>query len=249
MKLLVKSDEQQRQTLIAHLPGDLECLIKSRLVPVLLENLCEQRDLEEEEDQQLTPFKSACICLMLCVAHSQESLVDSLTRFLNKSIELENRWQCIDAGLIALGALFKLRDLGSVKDSLEEKLNILNSLLASHQLDDNIFINNEAIRDTCECLIYFICQTLPEYCHMFEGLSEVRMRTFKFFLFNKNLLLDWSDSFKVKFNRNRRYKVDLRELATREADSDVLSIASSVCEWGARPQPVIVIPPKQPMIT
>jgi hypothetical protein len=183
------------------------------------------------------------------VAYLQEDMVDSLTAFLNTNIDLNKRWQCIDAGLIALGSLFKLKNLANIKNSLEEKLNILNNLLASDQIDDNIFLNNEAIRDTCECLIYFICKILPEYCDMFENLNEIRMRTFKFFLFNKNLLLDWSDSFKIRFNRIKKYKVDLKELALREANSDVVSIASTVCDPSTSGRPVIVMPPRQPMIT
>ena len=248
MKILIKANNEEHASLISYFPSNLEFLLKNKLVPVLLKNLCEQQDAEN--DDELSLFKSASICLFLIVAYLQDDLVDQLTEFLNENLDLNKSWKCIDAGLIVLGSLFKLKNLISIKEGLEEKLDILNNLLASSEIDNNIFINNESIRDTCECFIYYICKILPEYCDKFENLSEVRMQSFKFFLFNKNLRHDWSDSFTINFNRDKKYKIDLKTLAAKDSNSNVVSISSSIYsdQASSKPPPMLSMPPKQPII-
>lgn len=230
--------------------SDLARRIKESLLPVLFQNLTEQTELEE--DDEMTVFKSASICLLLCTQYLQDEMISPLADFMNDHLDLSKSWQELDASLICLGASFKQhRNLERLKgELLEQKLDILRGMLASAHLDSNVFATNEACRDTCESLIYLICKILPEYQDRFENMiSEFRVRSFKFFLFNKNLLLDWSDNFKtISFNRDKVYKVDFQEKNSKFG-SDVVSIASSVVpEAKVDKTALLISPPKQPMI-
>lgn len=116
------------------------------LVPVLMDKLTKQEEVDDEDDWN--PSKSAGVCLMLLATCCENEIVDHVLPFIKQNIKSPN-WRFRDAALMVFGSILSGLDKNTLKPLVEQAMPTLIELT----YDESVIV-----RDTAAWTIGRICE-------------------------------------------------------------------------------------------
>ncbi|CAH1369024.1 unnamed protein product [Tenebrio molitor] len=120
------------------------------IVPILLQKLTKQEELDDEDDWN--PSKAAGVCLMLLATCCENEIVPHVLPFIKDNIKSEN-WRFRDASLMAFGSILGGLDNTTLKPLVEQAMPTLIELM---------YDNSVIVRDTAAWTFGRICEIIPE---------------------------------------------------------------------------------------
>lgn len=120
------------------------------IVPLLLQKLTKQEELDDEDDWN--PSKAAGVCLMLLATCVEGEIVPYVFPFIKENIQSEN-WRYRDASLMAFGSILGGLDNSELKNLVEQ---------AMPTLIDLMYDSSILVRDTAAWTFGRICEIIPE---------------------------------------------------------------------------------------
>lgn len=120
------------------------------IVPILLQKLTKQEELDDEDDWN--PSKAAGVCLMLLATCCEDEIVPYVLPFINNNIKSDN-WRFRDASLMAFGSILGGLDSATLKPLVEEAMPTLIQLM---------YDSSVIVRDTAAWTFGRICDMVPE---------------------------------------------------------------------------------------
>lgn len=120
------------------------------IVPLLLEKLTKQEELDDEDDWN--PSKAAGVCLMLLATCVEDEIVPHVFPFIKENIKSEN-WRYRDASLMAFGSILGGLDSSVLKSLVEQAIPTLIELM---------YDSSVLVRDTAAWTFGRICEIIPE---------------------------------------------------------------------------------------
>lgn len=120
------------------------------IVPILLQKLTKQEELDDEDDWN--PSKAAGVCIMLLSTCCENEIVPYVLPFINNNIKSDN-WRYRDASLMAFGSILGGLDSTALKPLVEEAMPTLIQLM---------YDSSVIVRDTAAWTFGRICEMVPE---------------------------------------------------------------------------------------
>ncbi|CAG9767611.1 unnamed protein product [Ceutorhynchus assimilis] len=120
------------------------------IVPILLQKLTKQEELDDEDDWN--PSKAAGVCLMLLATCCEEEIVPHVLPFIKDNIKSDN-WRYRDASLMAFGSILGGLDSATLKPLVEQAMPTLIELM---------YDSSVVVRDTAAWTFGRICEIIPE---------------------------------------------------------------------------------------
>ncbi|XP_018329398.1 importin subunit beta-1 isoform X1 [Agrilus planipennis] len=120
------------------------------IVPILLQKLTKQEELDDEDDWN--PCKAAGVCLMLLASCCEEEIVPHVLPFIKENIKSSN-WRFRDASLMAFGAILGGLDNSTLKPLVEQAMPTLIELM---------YDTSVIVRDTAAWTFGRICEIIPD---------------------------------------------------------------------------------------
>lgn len=120
------------------------------IVPILLQKLTKQEELDDEDDWN--PSKAAGVCLMLLATCCEDEIVPHVLPFIKDNIKSDN-WRFRDASLMAFGSILGGLDSNTLKPLVEQAMPTLIELM---------YDNSVIVRDTAAWTFGRICEIIPE---------------------------------------------------------------------------------------
>ncbi|KAL3283319.1 hypothetical protein HHI36_006467 [Cryptolaemus montrouzieri] len=120
------------------------------IVPVLLQKLTKQEELDDEDDWN--PSKAAGVCLMLLASCCEDEIVPYVLPFIKDNIKSEN-WRFRDASLMAFASILGGLENSTLKPLVEQAMPTLIELM---------YDNSVIVRDTAAWTIGRISEIIPE---------------------------------------------------------------------------------------
>uniref|UniRef100_A0A336LK41 CSON007162 protein n=1 Tax=Culicoides sonorensis TaxID=179676 RepID=A0A336LK41_CULSO len=120
------------------------------LVPILMEKLTKQEEVDDEDDWN--PSKSAGVCLMLLATCCENEIVGHVLPFIKQNIKSPN-WRYRDAALMVFGSILSGLDKNTLKPLVEQAMPTLIELM----YDESVIV-----RDTAAWTFGRICEVIPE---------------------------------------------------------------------------------------
>ena len=113
--------------------------------------LAQQDDLEVENDHELTPSKSAGVCLNILAMCCENDIVDLVVPFVYEYIA-HGDWRCRDAAVMAFGSILE----GPGRDMLTPVVSqVMDALIK--RMDDSSVV----VRDTTTWVLGRVCELYP----------------------------------------------------------------------------------------
>ncbi|XP_065163099.1 importin subunit beta-1 isoform X2 [Atheta coriaria] len=140
------------------------------IVPVLLQKLTKQEELDDDDDWN--PSKAAGVCLMLLATCCEDEIVPHVLPFIEENIKSDN-WRFRDASLMVFGAILGGLDANTLKPLVETAMPTLIQLM---------YDNSVIVRDTAAWTFGRICEIIPEVAindHFLKPLLESLIRGLK----------------------------------------------------------------------
>lgn len=119
-------------------------------MPILLQKLTKQEELDDEDDWN--PSKAAGVCLMLLATCCEDEIVPHVLPFIKENIKSDN-WRFRDASLMAFGSILGGLDNNTLKPLVEQAMPTLIELM---------YDNSVVVRDTAAWTFGRICEIIPE---------------------------------------------------------------------------------------
>lgn len=116
------------------------------LVPILMEKLTKQEEVDDEDDWN--PSKSAGVCLMLLATCCENEIVGHVLPFIKQNIKSPN-WRYRDAALMVFGSILSGLDKNTLKPLVEQAMPTLIELM----YDESVIV-----RDTAAWTFGRICE-------------------------------------------------------------------------------------------
>lgn len=120
------------------------------IVPVLMQKLTKQEELDDDDDWN--PCKAAGVCLMLLATCCEDEIVPHVLPFIKNNIKSED-WRFRDASLMAFGSILGGLDNSTLKPLVEQAMPTLIELM---------YDNSVIVRDTAAWTFGRICEIIPE---------------------------------------------------------------------------------------
>lgn len=120
------------------------------IVPLLLQKLTKQEELDDEDDWN--PSKAAGVCLMLLATCCEDEIVPHVLPFIKENIKSEN-WRFRDASLMAFGSILGGLENTILKPLVEQAISTLIELM---------YDSSVIVRDTAAWTFGRICEIIPE---------------------------------------------------------------------------------------
>ncbi|CAH0557204.1 unnamed protein product [Brassicogethes aeneus] len=120
------------------------------IVPILLQKLTKQEELDDEDDWN--PSKAAGVCLMLLATCCEDEIVPHVLPFIKEHIKSEN-WRFRDASLMAFGSILGGLETTTLKPLVEQAMPTLIELM---------YDSSVIVRDTAAWTFGRICEIIPE---------------------------------------------------------------------------------------
>ncbi|XP_019873944.1 importin subunit beta-1 isoform X2 [Aethina tumida] len=120
------------------------------IVPILLQKLTKQEELDDEDDWN--PSKAAGVCLMLLATCCEDEIVPYVLPFIKENIKSDN-WRFRDASLMAFGSILGGLDNTTLKPLVEQAMTTLIELM---------YDSSVIVRDTAAWTFGRICEIIPE---------------------------------------------------------------------------------------
>ncbi|XP_074032733.1 importin subunit beta Fs(2)Ket isoform X2 [Leptinotarsa decemlineata] len=120
------------------------------IVPILLQKLTKQEELDDEDDWN--PSKAAGVCLMLLATCCEDEIVPHVLPFIKDNIKSDN-WRFRDASLMAFGSILGGLESTTLKPLVEQAMPTLIELM---------YDNSVIVRDTAAWTFGRICEIIPE---------------------------------------------------------------------------------------
>nr|CAH7741023.1 unnamed protein product [Callosobruchus chinensis] len=120
------------------------------IVPILLQKLTKQEELDDEDDWN--PSKAAGVCMMLLATCCEDEIVPHVLPFVKENIKSEN-WRFRDASLMAFGSILGGLENNTLKPLVEQAMPTLIELM---------YDNSVSVRDTAAWTFGRICEIIPE---------------------------------------------------------------------------------------
>ncbi|XP_050309987.1 importin subunit beta-1 isoform X2 [Anthonomus grandis grandis] len=120
------------------------------IVPILLQKLTKQEELDDEDDWN--PTKAAGVCLMLLASCCEDEIVPHVLPFIKDNIKSDN-WRLRDASLMAFGSILGGLDNPTLKPLVEQAMPTLIELM---------YDSSVTVRDTAAWTFGRICEIIPE---------------------------------------------------------------------------------------
>ncbi|XP_017769525.1 PREDICTED: importin subunit beta isoform X3 [Nicrophorus vespilloides] len=120
------------------------------IIPVLLQKLTKQDELDDDDDWN--PSKAAGVCLMLLATCCEDEIVPHVLPFIKENIKSEN-WRFRDASLMVFGAILGGLESSTLKPLVEQAMPTLIELM---------YDNSVIVRDTAAWTFGRICEIIPE---------------------------------------------------------------------------------------
>lgn len=120
------------------------------IVPVLMQKLTKQEELDDDDDWN--PCKAAGVCLMLLATCCEDEIVPHVLPFIKNNIKSED-WRFRDASLMAFGSILGGLDNSALKPLVEQAMPTLIELM---------YDNSVIVRDTAAWTFGRICEIIPE---------------------------------------------------------------------------------------
>ncbi|EDV26853.1 uncharacterized protein TRIADDRAFT_54185 [Trichoplax adhaerens] len=121
------------------------------LVPILLQTLTKQSELDDEDDWN--PCKAAGVCLMLVASCCENDVIGYILPFIKENI-VHSDWQYRDAAVMALGSILEGPDPAVLLPVMNQAMPLLIGLMEND--------NNIIVCDSVAWTIGRICELLPE---------------------------------------------------------------------------------------
>ncbi|XP_060517733.1 importin subunit beta isoform X2 [Cylas formicarius] len=120
------------------------------IVPILLQKLTKQEELDDEDDWN--PSKAAGVCLMLLATCCEDEIVSHVLPFIKENIKSDN-WRFRDASLMAFGSILGGLESSTLKPLVEQAMPTLIELM---------YDSSVTVRDTAAWTFGRICEIIPE---------------------------------------------------------------------------------------
>ncbi|XP_055376339.1 importin subunit beta [Condylostylus longicornis] len=120
------------------------------LIPVLMEKLTKQDDLED--DDNWNPAKAASVCLMLLATCCEDDIAPHVFPFIEENIKSPD-WRYRDAAVMVFGSVLGGLETQTLKPLVEQAMPTLIQLMHDH---------NVTVRDTTAWTFGRICDIIPE---------------------------------------------------------------------------------------
>ncbi|XP_056637241.1 importin subunit beta-1 isoform X1 [Diorhabda carinulata] len=120
------------------------------IVPILLQKLTKQEELDDEDDWN--PSKAAGVCLMLLSTCCEDEIVPHVLPFIKENIKSSN-WRFRDASLMAFGSILGGLESNTLRPLVEQAMSTLIDLM---------YDSNVIVRDTAAWTFGRICEIIPE---------------------------------------------------------------------------------------
>lgn len=120
------------------------------LVPVLMEKMTKQEEVDDEDDWN--PAKSAGVCLMLLATCCENEIVGHVLPFIKENIKSPN-WRYRDAAVMVFGSILSGLDKNTLKPLVEQAMPTLIQLM---------YDTSVTVRDTAAWTFGRICEVIPE---------------------------------------------------------------------------------------
>lgn len=120
------------------------------IVPILLQKLTKQEELDDEDDWN--PSKAAGVCLMLLATCCEDELVPYVLPFIKENIKSDN-WRFRDASLMAFSSILSGLEASTLKPLVEQAMPTLIELM---------YDSSVIVRDTAAWTIGRISEVIPE---------------------------------------------------------------------------------------
>ncbi|KAL1490417.1 hypothetical protein ABEB36_013118 [Hypothenemus hampei] len=120
------------------------------IVPILLQKLTKQEELDNEDDWN--PCKAAGVCLMLLSTCCEDEIVPHVLPFIKENIKSDN-WRYRDASLMAFGSILGGLENVTLKPLVEQAMPTLIELM---------YDSSVMVRDTAAWTFGRICEIIPE---------------------------------------------------------------------------------------
>nr|XP_009859569.1 importin subunit beta-1-like [Ciona intestinalis] len=120
------------------------------LIPILVELLAKQEELDDEDDWN--PSKAAGVCLMLLATLCEDDVLPLVVPFISSKIQDPN-WRMRDAAVMAFGSILEGPSTDKVKSIALDGMATFINLLS----DESV-----VVRDTTAWAIGRICELIPE---------------------------------------------------------------------------------------
>ncbi|KAK4879043.1 hypothetical protein RN001_007189 [Aquatica leii] len=120
------------------------------IVPILMQKLTKQEELDDEDDWN--PCKAAGVCLMLLATCCEDEIVPHVLPFIKNNIKSED-WRFRDASLMAFGSILGGLENSTLKPLVEQAMPTLIELM---------YDNSVIVRDTAAWTFGRICEIIPE---------------------------------------------------------------------------------------
>ncbi|CAH1118453.1 unnamed protein product [Phaedon cochleariae] len=120
------------------------------IVPILLQKLTKQEELDDEDDWN--PSKAAGVCLMLLATCCEDEIVQHVLPFIKDNIKSDN-WRFRDASLMAFGSILGGLESATLKPLVEQAMPTLIELM---------YDSSVIVRDTAAWTFGRICEIIPE---------------------------------------------------------------------------------------
>ncbi|KAJ8956810.1 hypothetical protein NQ318_014224, partial [Aromia moschata] len=120
------------------------------IVPILLQKLTKQEELDDEDDWN--PSKAAGVCLMLLATCCEDEIVPHVLPFIKENIKSDN-WRFRDASLMAFGSILGGLESNTLKPLVEQAMPTLIELM---------YDGSVIVRDTAAWTFGRICEIIPE---------------------------------------------------------------------------------------
>lgn len=121
------------------------------LVPILMEKLTKQEEVDDEDDWN--PSKSAGVCLMLLATCCENEIVGHVLPFIKQNIKSPN-WRYRDAALMVFGSILSGLDKNTLKPLVEQAMPTLIELM----YDESVIV-----RDTAAWTFGRICEVSAQF--------------------------------------------------------------------------------------
>ncbi|XP_030762652.1 importin subunit beta-like isoform X3 [Sitophilus oryzae] len=120
------------------------------IVPILLQKLTKQEELDDEDDWN--PSKAAGVCLMLLATCCEDEIVPHVLPFIKDNIKSDN-WRFRDASLMAFGSILGGLESNTLKPLVEQAVPTLIELM---------YDSSVMVRDTAAWTFGRICEIIPD---------------------------------------------------------------------------------------
>ncbi|KAF7269113.1 hypothetical protein GWI33_017862 [Rhynchophorus ferrugineus] len=120
------------------------------IVPILLQKLTKQEELDDEDDWN--PSKAAGVCLLLLATCCEDEIVPHVLPFIKENIKSDN-WRFRDASLMAFGSILGGLENNTLKPLVEQAMPTLIELM---------YDGSVMVRDTAAWTFGRICEIIPD---------------------------------------------------------------------------------------